>query len=148
MQLDYSGGAPGAKTGINRYMPKKRIYSDFDFGFEVHPVSKQLLKKYDDRAINQSLINLILTNPKERPFQPWIGSRVNSALFEPLSPIVEDMLEREIKTVIEEFEPRVLLTNVKVIADYEWNSYNVTIEYRIINRPEPLVFEFVLKRNR
>ncbi|MGA1048851.1 MAG: hypothetical protein ACO3UU_12655 [Minisyncoccia bacterium] len=45
-----------------------RIFSDLDFNFTAHPVTKDVSRKYDENAIKQSLKNLLLTRNFERPF--------------------------------------------------------------------------------
>ena len=38
-------------------------YSDIDLDFTVHPVSKDVLKKYDDESVKRSVRNLVTTMP-------------------------------------------------------------------------------------
>jgi phage baseplate assembly protein W len=85
--------------------------------------------------VKRSVRNLINTNFYERPFHPEIGSNVRAVLFEPVSPIIEDILSRHIQDVIENFEPRVELININSKARLDENAYTVTIEFFVRNSP-------------
>ena len=82
-----------------------RIYSDLDFNFTAHPVSKDVTRKYDENAVKTALKNLILTRNYERPFHSEIGSPIRALLFEPASPMLNVTLKRAIIDVINNFEP-------------------------------------------
>ena len=100
----------------------------------------------NDNSIKQSIKNLILTTPGEKPFQPLVGSRVNSLLFEPLDGFTVDALETEIINTINQYEPRVTLSQVIVTPLYESNKLNVSIEYQVVGLPIVETIEFVLQR--
>ena len=89
-----------------------RIYSDLDFNFTAHPVTKDLVRRYDEDAVKTALKNLILTRNFERPFHSEIGSPIRALLFEPATPMLGVMLKQAIIDVINNFEPRVNLIDV------------------------------------
>ena len=64
-----------------------RQYSDLDLNFTIHPVKKDINRNLGERAVINSVKNLILTNHYERPFQPNIGSNIRRLLFENLEPL-------------------------------------------------------------
>ena len=74
-----------------------RVYKDLDLNFIPHPVKKDVNKKVGVNAIMQSLTNLILLNHYEKPFHPEIGSNVRKMLFEPIDPVVAQILAKEMK---------------------------------------------------
>jgi len=125
-----------------------RTFSDLDFNFLKHPATRDATTRYDEEAIKQSLRNLILTRNYERPFRSYIGSQVNSLLFEPISPLLTAMLERAISDVIQNFEPRVDLLKVIVIFSPENNSVYITISFKIKNTSTPLSVNIILERTR
>jgi phage baseplate assembly protein W len=125
-----------------------RTYSDLDFNFMAHPVSGDVTVKYDVDAVNQSLKSLIMTKNFERPFRSSIGSQVNALLFEPSSPITSAMIERTIRDVIDSYEPRVDLLDVKVTYSPNNNSVYVTIYFKLKNTESPLSFNLILERTR
>jgi len=130
-------------------MPKtNRIFSDLDPNFISHPMTKQVVKQYDAKSIGFSVKNLVLTNFYDVPFQPNKGSSVRALLFENMSPIVEDSLERAIRLVISKYEPRVAILGVSVDPNYSQNLYNISIRYTILNQTTPYTVDFVLERVR
>ena len=87
-----------------------------------------------------------MTAPGEKPFQPLVGSSVTDLLFEPLDAFTVDTLTDEIKQTINQYEPRVSLTNVEVTPIEESNKLNVSIEYQVVGLPIVETIEFVLQR--
>jgi phage baseplate assembly protein W len=125
-----------------------RTYSDLDFRFTKHPVKKDLVLSYDEQAVIRSVKNLILTNHYERPFQPDIGSNVRRMLFEPISPLTANYLQREISDVIKNYEPRATLNEVFVDMSPDENSYTVYISFYLVNQSTPITINFLLQRLR
>ena len=125
-----------------------RLYTDLDLNFIPHPIKKDVNKKTGTNAIIQSLQNLIFLNHFEKPFHPEIGSNVRKMLFENIDPVTSNLLAREIKNVITNFEPRVEVRNVYVFENYDNNGFDVTIEFFIINTAQPITVTFFLERLR
>ena len=126
----------------------KKIYSDIDLTFTRVPGTNDIALSYDEQAVVRSVRNIILTNRFERLFQPDIGSTVQLMLFENLSPSIANTLELEIKTTLENEEPRVSSTTVKVTPDYDKNGYYVSLTFYIGNNTQPTVVGFLLERSR
>ena len=112
-----------------------QVFSDLNLNFVAHPLTGDITKLTNIEAVKRSVRNLINTNFYERPFHPEIGSNVRAVLFEPVSPIIEDILSRHIQDVIENFEPRVELININSKARLDENAYTVTIEFFVRNSP-------------
>jgi len=123
-------------------------YIDLDLTFTKHPVKNDLVLSVDDKAVIRSVRNLILTNHYERPFHPEIGSNVRKMLFEPISPLTANYLQREIEDTIRNFEPRVRLQQVLVQTSPDSNSYSAIISFFINNNTAPTTINFVLQRLR
>ena len=123
-------------------------YVDLDLTFKKHPVKNDLVLSVDDKAVIRSVRNLILTNHYERPFHPEIGSNVRKMLFEPISPLTANYLQREIEDTIRNFEPRVRLQQVLVQTSPDSNSYSAIISFFINNNTAPTTINFVLQRLR
>jgi phage baseplate assembly protein W len=70
----------------------REYFSDFMANFDKNPVTGNLARVTNEDAIKQSLRNLVLTNRTERFYQPHIGSKVQSLLFDPMGPETEDLL--------------------------------------------------------
>jgi phage baseplate assembly protein W len=125
-----------------------RIFSDLDFNFTKHPVTKDLSRRYDEDAVKNSLKNLILTNNYERPFHSEIGSPIKKLLFEPATPMLGAMLRRTIQDVINTFEPRVNLIDIVVMTNPDEYSIDVSIEFTILNTTAPITLDLTLQRTR
>jgi phage baseplate assembly protein W len=125
-----------------------RIFSDLDFNFTAHPVTKDLTRRYDENAIKTALKNLILTSNFERPFHSEIGSPIRRMLFEPATPLLAASLKQAVINTINSFEPRVELTNVAVSVDEDSYTVGISIEFRIINTTRPLTLDLTLERTR
>ena len=127
-------------------LKKSRSFKDFSVNFAKNPFTDDLSVVHNDNSIKQAVKNIILTSPGEKPFQPLVGSSVNRLLFEPLDAFTADTIAEEIRTTINQYEPRVALTRVDVTPIYENNKLNVSLEYRIVGLPIVETIEFVLQR--
>jgi phage baseplate assembly protein W len=125
-----------------------RNFSDLDLNFTAHPVTKDIVLRYDENAIKTSLKNLILTSNFERPFHSEIGSPIKRLLFEPATPMLGVVMKRAIVDTVNNFEPRVELLNVDVYVSEDSNTISVTIEFKIVNTERPLSLDLVLERTR
>lgn len=125
-----------------------RTYSDIDLTFSRQPISGDISLVYDDRAVINSVKNLLLTGFYERPFQPSLGSNLNTMLFENMDPLMESTIVTEIKNVLTNFEPRVRLQSIEVLAYPERNGYQATIEFFIGNNTQISQVSLFLERNR
>jgi len=125
-----------------------RLFSDLDLNFRAHPVTRDVVIKKDEEAIKQALKNLIQIRNYEKPFHSEIGSPIRQALFEPLTPMTTLIVRRTIIDLVSNFEQRVKLIDVEVIASPENNSLYVNIIFRIVNTERPLQLEFMLERTR
>ena len=125
---------------------RSKSFKDISVNFARNPFTDDLSVVNNDNSIKQAVKNIILTSPGEKPFQPLVGSSVNRLLFEPLDAFTADTIAEEIRTTINQYEPRVALTRVDVTPIYENNKLNVSLEYKIVGLPIVETIEFVLQR--
>ncbi len=123
-------------------------YSYLDLTFMPHPVKKDLMVTTGEFAVVRALKNLLLTNHYEKPFNPDYGSNIRKLLFDPMTPFMASTMAKEIENTIRNYEPRVLIKKLSVVADYDNNAYNVTIEFYIENLVQPFTADFLLSRLR
>ena len=130
-------------------MPLQRIsqgFKDISMTFQRNPLTSDLIALKNTNAITRSVRNIIFTYPGEKPFDPEFGSQVSRMLFESIGPLNAIKIKREIRYSIDRYEPRVLLTKVEVIPDYDGNAFDVQIVYNIIGIDVPSQqLEFVLQ---
>lgn len=124
------------------------FFSDFLSNFGIHSTKKDLLRDVNDEAVKTSIKNLLQTNRGERFFNNNIGSDIRALLFEQNSPATAQVLEDLIKTMIDNYEPRARVEDVRVTNDEEGHSMTATIIFSVINRETPIVLEVLLNRIR
>ena len=130
-------------------MDNFQTFKDLNITFKPHPVTGDLIIKKDDAAIKQSVVNLLLTSKGERPFQPNLGSDIRNLLFEPLDAATAGQISRNIRDVLLNYEPRIRILDIEVLANYEQNGFDVGLEFEIIGREDfPVALEFFLERTR
>ena len=129
-------------------MPVSKRFRDLDLDFTRHPVSGDVAMKNNTEAIKRSLRNLVLTNPREKFFHPEIGSGVRNLLFENFTPVVKIKLERNIRTLVENYEPRVVLEDITVFFEERDNRLEVSIQFQVVGQPGSTNLTFPLERLR
>jgi len=127
---------------------KQIIYKDIPVNFDVHPLKGDLILNTNEVAVKRSIINLLLTNPYERFFNPNIGSGIRASLFENISKDSEYFLREKITEVINNYEKRAQIYSVNVKALPDDNTYSVTIVFFILNNTQPITLSVVLRRVR
>ena len=129
-------------------MATQILHSDIDLMFKIHPVRHDLVLSTNEQAIVRSVKNLVLTNHYERPFQSQIGSNVQKMLFEPVSTLTANYVQKEIINVISAYEPRItdLVVNVEVLPDQ--NALRATIQFYLQNSTNLTKIDILLERLR
>ena len=129
-------------------MPVVKKWVDLDLDFTAHPNTGQVSLKKDEQAIIRSVRYLLLTNFYERPFHPEIGSNLTRQLFEPMTYASVLRIKDSIVECINNFEPRVNLTNLEVNPNFDLNAYDVVMTFYIVNQEVERQTRFLLERNR
>ena len=121
-------------------MPVQRLsrgFKDLSASFQTNPLSNDLIALKNESAIARSVRNLVLTIQGERPFQPVLGTGVSRLLFENMDKLTASAIRSELRTTIENYEPRVEINEILVEADFEGNAFHVTLQYFIIGIDVP-----------
>jgi phage baseplate assembly protein W len=120
-----------------------RSFKDISLSFSRHPVTNDILILRNEDAIKKSVINLVRTRIGERFFNNLLGTSVENG------PEVSTILDEEIKTVLSNFEPRIVVRDVIVESIEDSNELNVKISYDIVGLPfPPQNIEFLLQPTR
>ena len=126
-----------------------RGFKDISLSFKRNPVTNDIISLTNEDAIKRAVINLVRTRVGERFFNPLLGSKVENYFFELADIGVEEPLKDEIRTVINNFEPRVILRDVDVALYAEDNAMDVSIVYDIVGLSVPQqAITFVLQPTR
>jgi phage baseplate assembly protein W len=126
-----------------------RAFKDISLSFARHPVTNDILTVRNEDAIKKSVTNLVKTSIGERFFNSLIGSTVIDSLFELNTTGISIVLEEEIKTLLNNFEPRIKLREILIEDEPDLNEINVNIVYDIVGEGFPRQsIEFVLQPTR
>lgn len=123
------------------------IYSDFKKDLEISPLSDDLTVLKDEDAVKEAIKNLILTDRGERLMRPSIGGNIRAMLFENITPATIKLIEDQVRTTINLYEPRAKLIDVIVSTPGE-NTIAVKIQFYIVNREMPVELDVFLERTR
>ena len=95
--------------------------------------------------IKSNLINLLLTDKGERIMNPEFGTDLRRSLFDNMTNSSSELLKLKIIDSINIFIPEILLGEVKVEPDFDYNTLNVTINYRLVisNIPDQVTVQFI-----
>jgi len=133
-------------------VPIQRVsqgFKDVSMTFQRNPLNDDLVTLKNQTAIARSVKNIVFTQPGEKFFDEDFGSRVSRFLFENINPVTASNIRDEIVQSILNYEPRVKLSDVFVIPDYDGNIMNVAIVYSIIGADiPPQSLDFVLQPTR
>ena len=135
-------------TQTNESQRSSRIYKDLNLDFQINSATKDIQKITDVEAVKRSVRNLINLNHYEKPFHPEIGSNLRAMLFENMTPQMNALISRQIEELIQNYEPRARLVQARTIPLFDRNAYAVTINFQVVNSPEPVVVEQLLERLR
>lgn len=114
----------------------KNRYKDLDISFRKNPSTDDIYELNDIEAVKRSVKILVLTQFNEIPFHPEIGSAVYSSLFENYTQETTLILDRTIREVIRNYEPRVRIHDVKIIGKPDNNTIEISILFYIVNVEE------------
>jgi len=126
-----------------------RAFRDISLSFTRHPVTNDITILRNEDAIKKSVINLARTRLTERFFNDLLGTSIESSMFELNNSDISSFLEEEITTLLNNFEPRITLTNVYIDSQPDSNDLYIRIEYDITGLPFPTQnIEFILQPTR
>ena len=126
-----------------------RAFKDISLSFTRHPVTNDVTVLKNEDAIKKSVINLCRTRINERFFNDLLGTSIEDSLFETNLTDISSFLEREITTLLKNYEPRIRLTNVLINSIVDSYELQIRVEYEITGLPFPIQnIEFLLQPTR
>lgn len=122
-------------------------FKDISLSFKKHPVTKDILVLKDNDAIKKSVMNIVRTNVGDRFYQSTLGTKVGDLLFSlNTDEYGQSLLKSEIKTALQNWEPRVKVRKINTSFLNDSSSVEVSVEYEIIGQPDiPQEIQFVLE---
>lgn len=123
-------------------------YSDFYNNFSKNFGTKDIARITNEDSVSNSLKNIILTRKGERLFNPEFGCNISGLLFENYSTFTSEAIETEIRTAVQNFEPRIKTITVKVKEAQDDHSIELQLYFTTINNPENTSISLFLSRIR
>ena len=127
---------------------KTELYSDFFIGLDIHPGKKDLARTTNENAVKRSIINLLLTDYDERPYQPNLGANLKYLLFEPADGETLSIMREQIDNCLTKFEPRIRILSLNLESSADEQRVNVTLVFSTVNIPKPITINLILNRVR
>lgn len=126
-----------------------KAFKDINLSFQRHPITKDVTVLKNENAIKRSVRNIVNTIPRERFFNPTLGSDVRSSLFNFVDYGTSSVIQKQIQIAIENFEPRVDNLQVNVFPRPDSNEFEVNILFDIVGQQFPTQeFTFLLEATR
>lgn len=86
--------------------------------------------------LKYNIINFLLTDQRERVFNPNFGANIRSKVFEQISANTIDELDTLIRTGIQQYFPNVVITDLSFGGDPDQNLLTIQFSYLISNTGE------------
>ena len=136
-------------ASIDQSRASSKGFRDISLSFSRHPVTNDIAILVDEDAIKRSVMNLVRTKVGERFYNPLLGSRIEDQMFEIAGSDAAMELEDDIVLLLDNFEPRVANTQVKVVYPMDSNSLIIEISYDIVGITAPRQeMDFILQSTR
>ena len=126
------------------------VYVDVNLSFERHPITKDIMKVTDVRAILQSLRLLVRTHSTEILMEPEISGSLDHQMFRGNTNLTAYNIKSKITEVIINHEPRVELKDVEVysIDSPQYQELYVRIMFYFLNAQELQTIDIPVSRLR
>jgi phage baseplate assembly protein W len=114
-----------------QYKPDLKKFKDVDFGFAKNDLTNDFKTRNGLPSISQSIKNIVLTSPGERPFSDF-GFGIYAYFWENDTVDTFIAMKTKIASAINLYEPRVIVdSNDITIVKKVGNSIEINIRYRL-----------------
>ncbi|ENB5601973.1 putative baseplate wedge subunit [Escherichia phage vB_EcoM_G2469] len=114
-----------------------KLYSDIDPEMRMD-WNKDVARSVGLRSIKNSLLGIVTTRKGSRPFDPEFGCDLVDELFENMTPLTADTIERNIQAAVRNYEPRIDKLSVSVTPVYDDYTVIVEIRFSVIDNPDDI----------
>ncbi|QHR76653.1 baseplate wedge subunit [Escherichia phage moskry] len=114
-----------------------KLYSDIDPEMRMD-WNKDVARSVGLRSIKNSLLGIVTTRKGSRPFDPEFGCDLVDELFENMSPLTADTIERNIQAAVRNYEPRIDKLSVSVTPVYDDYTVIVEIRFSVVDNPDDI----------
>ena len=116
---------------------EKTTYLGFKLPFAFGINSETLNTKTIDN-VKDNLINLLLTTPGDRVFQPNLGVDISNLLFEQMGGDIDQLnaeMREEIETKVRLWMPFIRVNTIDTSADVDSNIYSIKVSFTFVKTP-------------
>lgn len=106
------------------------IWSDLDHRL-IQDSEGNLKKVINVQAVLTSIDNILRTYRGERVMLPEFASNLRSIVFESMNETILDFISRDIKDTIERWDDRVIVSQVKFLAEPDQSAISLTVLFGI-----------------
>lgn len=114
-----------------------KLYSDIDPEMRMD-WNKDVARSVGLRSIKNSLLGIVTTRKGSRPFDPEFGCDLVDELFENMTPLTADTIERNIQSAVRNYEPRIDKLSVSVTPVYDDYTVIVEIRFSVVDNPDDI----------
>ena len=86
--------------------------------------------------LKYNIINFLLTDKRERVFNPSFGAGIREKVFEQITTDTIDALDNQIRSGIQQYFPNVVITNLTFGGNPDQNLLTIQFSYTIKNTGE------------
>lgn len=97
--------------------------------FQAENVFTSVYTTKDQTKYN--LINFLLTDPRERVFNPSFGAGLRYRLFQQIDRTSFEEMKQSIMTQLENNFPQIEIVDFNIVGDPDTNSVNIRFSYRL-----------------
>lgn len=129
---------------------KNILYSDIDLSFKAHPVTRDIMKVTDIRAVLRALHLLVRTHRTEILMEPEINGGIDRMMFRNNSPLTMYNIKKRVTDLITNHEPRIELHDVEAytIDSTQSQELYVKIMFWFSNIQELQTYDLLITRLR
>jgi phage baseplate assembly protein W len=99
--------------------------------FQAPNVFTQVFTTAEQTKYN--MINFMLTDRRERPFNPNFGAGLRSRLFQQMTQDDLDALKQSVSSQVEAYFPNVQVNSLEIIGDPDSYTITITMTYSLKN---------------
>jgi len=86
--------------------------------------------------IKYNIINFLLTDPRERVFNPTFGAGLRARLFEQINQDTFDEMKENLTLQIQNNFPQIKILQLNIVGNPDYNSVNIKFSYRLLRSNE------------
>ena len=92
--------------------------------------------------------NIVSTNRFEKPFEVFYGANITGMLFELADAGMGTHVEDQVKSAIEEYEPRARVLKINVFSNPDRNTLQVELLFRVTSTEQEVELQTTVSRLR